>query len=67
MVQNSMQVFSFSFFPVLFVDKGVESFETDLKAQRVYVTSSGMTSDELLAVIKKTGKATTYIGNNPRN
>lgn len=43
------------------VGKGVDNIDIDLKSQQVSVTSS-LSSDELLEVIKKTGKNTTYIG-----
>lgn len=43
------------------VGKGVENIDIDLKSQQVSVTSS-LSSEELLEVIKKTGKNTTYIG-----
>ncbi|XP_046672167.1 copper transport protein ATOX1 [Homalodisca vitripennis] len=41
--------------------KGVEDVEIDLKEKQVAVTSS-LSSEELLEVIKKTGKTTSYIG-----
>jgi len=40
---------------------GVEKVECDLDAQRVYVTTT-MTAEEILAIIKKTGKSCSYIG-----
>lgn len=39
----------------------MEDIDIDLKGQQVSVTSS-LSSEELLEVIKKTGKTTTYIG-----
>jgi copper chaperone len=39
----------------------VQNVEIDMKKQRVYVTST-LSSDELLEIIKKAGKATSYIG-----
>ncbi|XP_054269081.1 copper transport protein ATOX1-like [Macrosteles quadrilineatus] len=41
--------------------KGVEDINIDLKGQQVSVTAT-MDSEELLTIIKKTGKTTTYIG-----
>nr|AAV73808.1 antioxidant enzyme [Gryllotalpa orientalis] len=43
------------------VKDGVEKVEISLDQQRVWVTSS-LPSDELLEIIKKTGKTTEYIG-----
>ena len=47
------------FFFVLF--EGVSNIEINMEGQRVYVTTS-LSSDEVLAVIKKTGRETEYIG-----
>lgn len=42
-------------------DKGVTNFKIDLPGKRVEITST-LTSDELLAIVKKTGKETKYLG-----
>ena len=39
----------------------VSKVDIDMEKQRVYVTSD-LPSDKLLEIIKKTGKATNYIG-----
>ena len=39
----------------------ISKVEIDMEKQRVYVTSN-LPSDEILAKIQKTGKATSYIG-----
>lgn len=39
----------------------VSKVDIDMEKQRVYVTSS-LPSDQILALIQKTGKATSYIG-----
>ncbi|XP_038056960.1 copper transport protein ATOX1-like [Patiria miniata] len=39
----------------------VSKFDVDLAQQRVVVEST-LSSDELLEILKKTGKATTYVG-----
>ncbi|XP_053599941.1 copper transport protein ATOX1 [Plodia interpunctella] len=41
--------------------QGVENVSISLPEQKVVVTSS-LSSDQLLEVIKKTGKKTTYVG-----
>ncbi|XP_039281326.1 copper transport protein ATOX1 [Nilaparvata lugens] len=41
--------------------QGVDDVQIDLKDQKVLVAST-LSADELLETIKKTGKATTYIG-----
>ena len=40
---------------------GVTKVEFDMEAQKVFVESS-LTSDELLATIKKTGRECSYVG-----
>ena len=40
---------------------GVSKVEIDMDAQRVYVTSS-LSGQELLEVLKKTGRECSYIG-----
>ncbi|XP_052860616.1 copper transport protein ATOX1 [Anopheles cruzii] len=39
----------------------VEKVEIDLDNKKVFVTS-GLSADELLGIIKKTGKETSYVG-----
>ncbi|XP_071949613.1 copper transport protein ATOX1-like [Antedon mediterranea] len=46
---------------VLKKKEGIDNFEVDLEKKKVFVETS-MTSDEVLEVLKKTGKATTYVG-----
>lgn len=41
--------------------QGVDDFKVDLKGQEVAVAST-LSSEELLTVIKKTGKSTSYVG-----
>uniref|UniRef100_A0A0K2V4D0 Copper transport protein ATOX1 n=1 Tax=Lepeophtheirus salmonis TaxID=72036 RepID=A0A0K2V4D0_LEPSM len=43
-------------------DKGIEDFKVDLEGQRVFVTSSSLSSDDILNLISKSGKATSFIG-----
>ncbi|GJQ86620.1 hypothetical protein Trydic_g15724 [Trypoxylus dichotomus] len=43
-----------------FQGKGVEKFDIDLKGQKVEVTSS-LSSDEVLDIIRKTGKEVVYV------
>jgi copper chaperone len=45
---------------ILFPDQ-VEKVDINLDGKEVYVTSN-LSSDELLEVIKKTGKETSYVG-----
>ena len=40
----------------------VEDFSVDLEGQKVTVTSSKMSSDEILEKLKKSGKAVSYVG-----
>ncbi|XP_070554172.1 copper transport protein ATOX1-like [Ptychodera flava] len=40
---------------------GVDDIQIDMEAQKVYVAST-LSADVLLETIKKTGKATSYIG-----
>ncbi|CAH1266928.1 ATOX1 [Branchiostoma lanceolatum] len=46
---------------VLGKKEGVEKFDVDLPGKKVFVTTS-LTSDEILETLKKTGKATNYVG-----
>ncbi|XP_077983620.1 copper transport protein ATOX1-like [Glandiceps talaboti] len=39
----------------------VTDFQIDLPAKKVFIQST-LSSDELLEILKKTGKATTYVG-----
>ncbi|XP_074649725.1 copper transport protein ATOX1-like [Tubulanus polymorphus] len=41
--------------------KGIETFQIDLENKKVFVETD-LSSDEILEIIKKTGKATTFIG-----
>lgn len=45
----------------LILDK-VQNVRIDLDNKKVFVTSSELNADQLLEVIKKTGKTTNYIG-----
>ena len=44
--------------------QGVNKIDIDMEGQKVYVTTA-LLSDEVLAVIKKTGRDTQYIGTKP--
>eukprot|EP00794_Sanderia_malayensis_P007605 gene7605-8445_t len=46
---------------VLKKKEGVSNFEISLEKQRVWVESD-LSSDEILAIISKTGKKTSFIG-----
>ncbi|XP_019647395.1 PREDICTED: copper transport protein ATOX1-like [Branchiostoma belcheri] len=46
---------------VLTKKEGVEKFDIDLEGKKVFVTSS-LSSEEILETLKKTGKATSYVG-----
>ncbi|XP_078602737.1 copper transport protein ATOX1-like [Branchiostoma floridae x Branchiostoma japonicum] len=46
---------------VLTKKEGVDNFDIDLPGKKVFVTSS-LSSDEILETLKKTGKATNYVG-----
>ncbi|XP_033124399.1 copper transport protein ATOX1-like [Anneissia japonica] len=46
---------------VLNKKEGIAKFEVDLEKKKVFVETD-LSSDEVLEVIKKTGKATTYVG-----
>lgn len=45
----------------IFADK-ITALDIDLPGKRVFVTSSALSADELLEVIRKTGKPTSYVG-----
>ena len=40
----------------------ISSFDVSLEDKAVKVTSDQLSSDEILAIIKKCGKETTYVG-----
>lgn len=48
-------------FPPQLCHQGVSKVEIDMDAQRVYVTAS-LSGQELLDVLKKTGRECSYIG-----
>lgn len=42
-------------------DKGVGGFEIDLPGQSVKVTSSSLSSDEVMEIVKKAGKKVDFV------
>ena len=46
---------------ILFISDKIDKLDIDLEEKTVYVTSS-MSGEELLEVIKKTGKTSSYVG-----
>lgn len=47
---------------VLSKSPGIASFEVDLPAQKVLVTVESRSSDEVLEILKKVVKATSFVG-----
>lgn len=57
---HELVIYFFAFFSST-TDK-VQNVRIDLDNKKVFVTSSELNADQLLEVIKKTGKTTTYVG-----
>ena len=49
---------------VLTKKEGVVKFDVSLETQKVFVETE-ISAEEILAILKKTGKATTYVGSTP--
>ncbi len=59
---TTLACFFFNFSPTpKSAGKGVDDFEIDLPNQKVIVTTSSLSSDQLLETLKKTGKKTEFV------